>query len=221
MIAPRNVASDGNWRSLAFGAMDDDGAVAALVARAARGEQTAYDELVDRFGRLVWHIARSSGLDAHDAADVSQTVWLRFVEQLARLHDPARAGAWLATTTRRECMAVTRRRARVQPIDLTDPDARIGLPSTAPLDAAALEADERGAAVRLAFAALPERCQALLRLLGADPPVPYKVVAGALDMAVGSIGPTRQRCLEQLASHPAIECIMESPRRSSKGMGDK
>jgi len=206
---------------LAWALVDDDAAVVAgLVARAAEGDRHAYDALVERYGRLVWHIARSAGLDATDAADVSQTVWLRFVEQITRLRDPARAGAWLATTARRECATVSRRRARSVPIDLVEFEDRGGLPVVDPVDASALEAADRAAAVRLAFASLPERCRNLLRLLCADPPVRYKVVAEALDLAVGSIGPKRQRCLEQLASHPAIACITEGGRASSQGMED-
>jgi len=199
---------------------DDDAALAALVARSADGDEQAYGMLVDRFGGLVWHIARSSGLSREDAADVSQTVWLRFVEQLGRLHEPARAGAWLATTARRECMAVSRSRARARPIDLVDLETRGGLPPVSAVGTAALEAEERAAAVRLAFAELPERCRTLLRLLCADPPTPYKVVAAALDMAIGSIGPSRQRCLEQLGSHSAIACITEGGRSSPGSMGD-
>ncbi len=198
-------------------AVEADDQVVALVARAAGGDQAAYEALVDRFGRLVWHIARSCGLDGDDAADVSQTVWLRFVEQLPRLREPARAGAWLATTARREAMAVAHR--RVRPIDLVELEDRGGLPPVPPLDASTLEADERASAVRQAFSDLPQWCRALLRLLCADPPTPYRVVAVALDMAVGSIGPSRQRCLAQLSRHPAMACISEGGRRSGGGMG--
>ena len=194
--------------------------MAVLVGRAAAGDQRAYDELVERFGRLVWHVARSCGLGREDAADVSQVVWLRFVEQLGKLHDPARVGSWLATTARREGVAVARRRARDQPVDLSALEDRGGLPGVAPVGTSAIEAAERADAVRAAFAELPERCRALLRLLCADPPTPYKVVAGALDMAIGSIGPSRQRCLELQSRHPAIACITESARPSPESMGD-
>ena len=201
--------------------MDDEGAeVAALVRQAASGDQAAYDALVGRFGALVWHIARAHRLNNEDAADVSQTVWLRFVEQLDRLREPSRAGAWLATTARRECLAVIRRAGRVVPVDLVSLDHQgvSQLPPVVAVDAEQLEARDRVAAVRSAFADLSDQCQALLRLLSADPPVAYDHISAALAMPVGSIGPTRQRCLRRLADHPALVGINE---RTGDSSGDK
>ena len=79
----------------------DDEETRALVDAAAKGDQAAWDRLVQRFSGLVWSVTRSLGLSDDDAAEVSQAVWLRLVEQLARI-DPDRLGAWLADTTRRE-----------------------------------------------------------------------------------------------------------------------
>lgn len=168
----------------------------------------------------MWHIARAHRLNGEDAADVSQTVWLRFVEQLDRLRDPSRAGAWLATTARRECLAVIRRAGRVVPVDLVslDHQGASHLPAVYAVDAERLEAEDRSAAVRAAFADLSEQCQALLRLLSADPPVAYDQISAALAMPIGSIGPTRQRCLSRLADHPALVGINE---RTGDSTGDK
>jgi RNA polymerase sigma factor (sigma-70 family) len=190
--------------------------VATLMGRAGAGERSAYDALVGMFGGLVWHIARTWGLSPEDAADVSQTVWLRFVEQLERIREPERVGAWLATTTRRECQATSRRRARVVPVDLVDLERQgtSHLPGIEAVDASRLETTDRAAAVRLAFAQLPERCRDLLTLLFADPPLSYDEIAVTLDMRIGSIGPTRQRCLKGLKAHPEIARINDPARDS-------
>jgi RNA polymerase sigma factor (sigma-70 family) len=166
-----------------------------LVSLAAAGDQAAWDALVDRFARLVWSIARSYRLGAADAADVSQTCWLRLVEHLDRLSDPERVGSWLGTTARRECLAVLRKSGRVvlsPEIDL-EPAAVPG-----PEVESALLTGERNQQLWTVFATLSDRCQALLRLLSGDPPAHYDTISNALDMPVGSIGPTRARCLERL-----------------------
>jgi RNA polymerase sigma factor (sigma-70 family) len=168
--------------------------IAQLVRDAAQGDQAAWDRLVDRFNGLVWSVARAYRLERADAGDVVQTTWLRLVEHLGRLQDPERVGAWLATTARRECLRTLRMSSRVLPTEaelLPDPG------TDAPL-AAGLLTDERDRALWTAFGGLSERCQALLRLLVADPPPSYEDVGAALDMPIGSIGPTRQRCLDRL-----------------------
>src|SRR5512138_2838796 len=88
--------------------MRDDPTVIALVARATQGEQTAWDGIVERFAPLVWSICRGFRLTDADANDVGQNVWLRLVEYLPRLREPAALPGWLATTTRHECLRVQR-----------------------------------------------------------------------------------------------------------------
>lgn len=166
--------------------------VASLVHAAAAGDRAAWDALVDRYNGLVWSVARSYRLSTVDASDVVQTTWLRLVEHLGRLQDPERVGAWLATTARRECLRTLRHSARMVAVE--DPPEQVTEPQ---LDAALLM-EERDRALWQAFGGLSERCQALLRLLVADPPPSYDEVSVALDMPVGSIGPTRQRCLDRL-----------------------
>ena len=190
----------------------------ALLAAAAEGQQAAFDALVERFGRLVWSVARGFRLDDASAADVSQTTWLRFVEQLHTIRDPERVGAWLATTARREALATLRRSGRVVPSGLDgtegiDPeDERLPAPDQRLLD------DERNQRVWVAFAQLSARCQTLLRVLTTDPPPSYEEVAAALDMPIGSIGPTRGRCLERLSEFLAVGGI-SAPRGRSRSRG--
>lgn len=174
---------------------------------AGRGEQRAWDALVVRYSGLVWSIARAHRLDGADAADVSQTAWLRLVENLDRIREPDRVGAWLAATTRNECLRVLRRSGRQVPTELdTDEEP---LPGEAPQVDEALLAGERDEELWQAFAAINARCQELLRLLIADPPLSYEEIGTILGMAVGSIGPTRARCLEHLRRKARITGAIE------------
>jgi RNA polymerase sigma factor (sigma-70 family) len=168
-------------------------AVRVLIDAATRGEQSAWDALVDAYGGLVWSVIRSFRLYGADAADISQTVWLRMVEHIGRLRDPERAGAWLATTARNECLRVLRKSGR-QVVMADVPEV-----SGAGDDVArGLVAAEDHAAFVQALERVPARCQTLLRLMVADPPLSYDEIAEILDMPKGSIGPTRGRCLDHL-----------------------
>jgi len=160
-------------------------ATATLLARAAQGDQRAWNELVDEHSRLLWSVARSFRLDAADANDVVQTTWLRLLEHLDRIEDPSRLIGWLVTTARREAMRVLRRSGRERPV--------IEAP---PVDSALLQ-DERNRALWEAFARLTEKCRQLLRVAVTHPQA-YDEISEALGMPIGSIGPTRRRCLTQL-----------------------
>ncbi len=184
--------------------------VAELVRAAAEGDQAAWNGLVDRYNGLVWSVARSHRLAAADASDVVQTTWLRLVENLGRLQDPERVGAWLATTARRECLRTLRHSARLLPTEEL-PDEGVD----ARLDAALL-VEERDRALWQAFGGLSDRCQALLRILVADPPPSYEDIGAALDMPIGSIGPTRQRCLERLRGLAEGEGVTATDRGESQ-----
>jgi RNA polymerase sigma factor (sigma-70 family) len=180
--------------------------IATLVHAAADGDEAAWNELVDRFSNLVWAVARAHRLGDADAADVSQTTWLRLVEQLGRLRDPERVGAWLATVARNESLRVLRRNARGVPV--ADEDAEVDWLQPAP--DARLVTEERDAALWRAFANLPEGCRDLLRILVADPEPSYTEVAAALGMPIGSIGPTRARCLERLRRSREVARISDT-----------
>jgi RNA polymerase sigma factor (sigma-70 family) len=166
----------------------------ALVRAAAAGDQGAWSMLVERYSRLVWSIARNHRLSADDAGEVSQTTWLRLAEHIDRLQDPSKVGGWLATTARHESLRVLRGSGRQIPMgdDMPEP---VG-PAVA-LDEALLRS-ERDSMLWQAFSRLPARDQALLRLLVSDPMPSYEEIAAAMGMPVGSVGPTRARCLERL-----------------------
>jgi RNA polymerase sigma factor (sigma-70 family) len=161
------------------------------------GETAAWDELVRRYGGLLWSICRDHRLSAADAADVFQLTWLRLLERLDTLQDPDRVGGWLATTCRRECLAVIRRARRVSP---SSEAVELHTEPAGAADAGVLRAD-RDATLWDAFARLGERCRRVLTVLVAqaeEGPPSYREAAERLEMPVGSLGPTRARCLEQL-----------------------
>jgi RNA polymerase sigma factor (sigma-70 family) len=177
----------------------DRAVVAELVHAAARGDQGAFDRLVERYAGLVWSVIRAHRVGDADAQDVFQTTWLRLVEHLDRLRDPRAVGGWLATTARHESLRLLRQADRTRPVpddvlDAADEGVH-GLGETAVLEA------ERDEALWAAFAELEDRCQTLLRVLMADPAPAYAEVSAALDLPVGSIGPTRGRCLAHLRKY--------------------
>jgi RNA polymerase sigma factor (sigma-70 family) len=171
-------------------------AVAALVVNAAAGSQQAWDGLVARYNRLGWAVARSFRLAEPDAADVVQTTWLRLVEHLDALQQPERVGAWLGTTARREALRVAKLRGQTVERS-SDADLTV-LPDAEPSIEESLLTRERDAELYRAVLQLNERCQRLLRVLSASPPPRYEIVSEALGLPVGSIGPTRGRCLDKL-----------------------
>jgi RNA polymerase sigma factor (sigma-70 family) len=176
-----------------------------LVPAAASGDQAAWNELVDRFQGLVWATARSFRLSLADAADVAQTTWLRLVENLDRIREPERLGAWLATTARREALRHLRLHGRELPSDEAD---LFEAPLDDPLEVALLT-EERDTALWGAFAQLSERCQTLLRLLVAEDEPSYEAIGAALDMPIGAIGPTRMRCLDKLRSFVNVDPALQ------------
>ena len=187
--------------------MHDD--LTALVTRARNGDKQAWDKLVERYAPLIWSICRRYRLGHADAEDAGQSVWLQLVDQLASLRDPAALPGRLATTTQRECGRVLRA-------------ARKQEPPGHPLDAAdipdqvteAAEHDllraERHAALREAFMHLAPSFRKLISLLIQDPPVPYAEISARLGIPVGSIGPSRGRCLDKLRRDPAIAALINA-----------
>jgi RNA polymerase sigma factor (sigma-70 family) len=179
-------------------------AVSELVAGARDGDEAAWRAIVEQFSGLVWATARAHRLAPAEAADVVQTTWLRLVEHLDRVHDPERLGAWLATTARRESLRHLRLRGRELPAGEV-PGFELAADND-PVDQRLL-GQERQDALRRAFAAIGERCQALLRLLAAPDPPSYEEISAALDMPIGAIGPTRARCLEKLRRRPELASL--------------
>jgi RNA polymerase sigma factor (sigma-70 family) len=173
--------------------------VANLVRRAAGGDMQAWERLIDQYARLIWSITGEFKLVESDAADVAQTTWLRLLEHIDRLQHPDRVGAWLAATARHECLRCVSARKRIvlghDEIDLMD---KVDKVAHHPEVDERLLADERAQTVRDAMSRLPRRWQRLLEMLMADPPTSYTEISDQLGLPIGSIGPTRGRCLARL-----------------------
>lgn len=176
----------------------DRAAVEERVRAAAQGSQEAFDALVAQFSGLVWSVLRAHRLADADAQDAFQTTWLRLVEHLDRIRDPRALGGWLATTARHESLRLLRQADRHRPAPDDELDAIED--DSDGVEVGVLDA-ERDAELWAALDELEERCRALLRVLMADPPPTYDEVSAALDIPVGSIGPTRGRCLARLREH--------------------
>jgi RNA polymerase sigma factor (sigma-70 family) len=168
----------------------DDESTEDLVLRAGKGDPDAWRAIVDRYTRLLCAIARSYGLSGADADDVVQTTWLRLVERLTTLRDPARAGTWLAVTARRESIATLRRLGRERPLLGAGPSV------TGPHHV--VFGRDLASSVGAALEAIPPRCRHLLEFFIASPQLSYAEISAALGVPVGSLGPTRARCLAQL-----------------------
>jgi RNA polymerase sigma factor (sigma-70 family) len=170
--------------------------VADLVRRAAEGDHVAWDALVTRYSSLVWAVALQHGIGASDAADVAQSTWLRLLEHVDEIRQPERIGAWLATTARRESLRVLALRRRI--VLEGDHDAFDGPDRTLAATDERLLAEERGQHVRQALGTLPPAWQSLVKLLMSDPPMSYQEIGDELGLPVGSIGPTRGRCMSRM-----------------------
>jgi RNA polymerase sigma factor (sigma-70 family) len=170
--------------------------IASLVRRAAEGDRQAWEGLVDQYSRLIWSITVDFKLMDGDAADVSQTTWLRLLQHIDRIEYPDRVGSWLAATARNECLRSLAARKRVV---LGHDDVELdNAVAPGPAIDERLLADESAQVVRDALSRLPRRWQRLLEMLMSDPPVSYAEISDELGLPIGSIGPTRGRCLARL-----------------------
>jgi RNA polymerase sigma factor (sigma-70 family) len=173
-----------------------DQQVILLVEAAQAGDPQAWDALFNRYVALLWSIALRHGLNESDAGDVVQNTWLKLLEHIDKLRDPARVGSWLATTAQREalrCIAQSRR------LVLNDDDTAFDGPDRLlpPLDEALLAHEQASAAVA-ALDELPPTWRSLVELLTQDPPRSYEEIGADLGVPVGTIGPTRGRCVRRL-----------------------
>ena len=194
--------------------MRDDPLVIQLVARARDGDQGAWDAIVERYAPLIWSVCMRLGLSRADTDDVGQVVWLRLIEHLDRLREPAALPGWLKITTQRECLRVLGSARSEQPIDTADDSDLLRDQPAIPIDEEVLRA-ERDARLRAAFAELPEPCQRLLSMLMSDPPHSYATICATLNLRPGSVGPQRARCLERLRRSPVIKALLDSAEETA------
>jgi RNA polymerase sigma factor (sigma-70 family) len=159
------------------------------------GESRAMDDLVRLMTPTLWHVARAYGLDYALAQDVVQSTWMTLVRRHETIHDPMAISGWLTMCARREAWRVGRqqRRADVTETEVLEPR----LPAQESAEQVATVSDESHRLWR-AVSTLNERCQRLLRVVAFEERPDYARIAEDLAMPIGSIGPTRQRCLGKL-----------------------
>lgn len=176
-----------------------------LVARCLDGDAGAWTALVQRYQPLVYAIARRARLDDHTSADIFQAVFARLMQHLPRIEQPGRLQAWIVTTAKREALRTLRTGRRT--VSMSGEGENDGLAQDAldvaddsPLAEQALSDLQQLHQLRGAVGQLDGRCRALIELLfrDEDDTVGYDEIARRFDMPLGSVGPTRARCLGKL-----------------------
>ncbi len=180
--------------------------VGSTVRAAAAGSTVAWAALVDEFSGLVWAVLRSYGLSRTDAEDAFQTTWMRFAEHLTSDRPPGGIGGWLSETAREEARKVREQRRLEVPVALVREDA-IVRPEPPELLESNLEQADR--ALWEAFDDLRPMCKILLVMLSAEPALSYAEISAVLGIPIGSIGPTRQRCLDRLRRNSRVRALRE------------
>jgi RNA polymerase sigma factor (sigma-70 family) len=166
------------------------------------GDHGALDDLVRSLTPVLWHVVRSYGLPSDQAEDVVQTAWLTLVRRHESITDPQAVAAWLTTTARREAWRMSRTTSRAVPLDAEVLESRLPPHNDAASDVVTADEQDR---LWSCVHELSPRCQRLLRIVAFDNRPDYAGIADELGMPIGSIGPTRGRCLAKLKALLGIQ----------------
>jgi RNA polymerase sigma factor (sigma-70 family) len=177
--------------------------VAPVLRAASAGDPAAWEALVHHFSGLITAVTWSYRLDAADKADVAQHVWLRLVENVDRVREPEALAGWIRTVAHRECQKLVNRGRREMPSTTVDDD----LTAVDEPPYAALLEEERRTTLHKALQSLPNKHESMMRYLLNDPAPSYEETSSTLSMAIGSIGPTRQRCVERLRANEELLAV--------------
>ena len=170
------------------------------------GDQDALEQLVAVMTPVLWHVVRAYRLETETAEDVVQHAWLALVRRRDTIRDARAVGGWLTVTARREAWRVAGAAHRELAID--DEAIELRVPAQRSAESEAITDLETGR-LWAAVATLDERCQRLLRVVAFDARPDYQSLSHELDMPVGSIGPTRGRCLTKLRAALGAELMEE------------
>jgi RNA polymerase sigma factor (sigma-70 family) len=169
---------------------------AALVKRCLSGQNEAWEQLIDKYKALIYSIPVKYGLPQQDAADVFQGTCLELLTRLRDLREPRALPKWLIQVAHHKCYHWKRQQQR---LISRDGEADLPEPEIPPVAEELVRQTEEEQMLREAIASLAPRCRKLVEMLFFESPSrPYSDVAGELDLAVGSIGLTRQKCMESL-----------------------
>ncbi|MCA2218969.1 RNA polymerase sigma factor [Jidongwangia harbinensis] len=186
-----------------------------LVKASIDRDEHAWEELVRRFAGLVAFVIRHYRLSPADTQDVGQLVWLRLVEHLGQIREPAALPGWLATTTRHECerfLRINGRSVAMDPLTMQVADD----PDDPEIDAVLLAAERRQVLLN-GLRELSPQHRELLLMLTADPPYSYADISRILGIPIGSIGPTRSRVLDKLRETDAVRAYLDADRSADLG----
>ncbi len=192
-------SSEKQKSSFAAGALADEDAL--LIGRCRKGDESAWNELVNRYQRLVFAIPRRSGLSEAQAADILQEVFLTLFEKLDEIESPDRIRSWLVTTAKFKTWANVRRdKGLYSPDTEEELELEISrLPDDNPLADDSLVQLEEQHLIRTALKKLEERCRTILSMIYlTEPSASYVEVAEAIGVGATSISPLRSRCLKKL-----------------------
>lgn len=185
-----------------------DETLADLVSASLLGDSAAWARLVARLERVVWKAVNMMTTEDSIRQDAFAATWLRLVERLDTIREPEKLPGWLTTTSTNEVRQLLRHRSRQHVhVDWSAPGSPSTVTTTAEGDHERdLVRDETREVVRRAFALLDEDCRELLTILVlSDPPLSYRDAAEALGRPIGSLGPSRNRCLQKLRGHLAAQ----------------
>jgi RNA polymerase sigma factor (sigma-70 family) len=169
--------------------------MAELLEAARGGSEDALAQITAELSPMLWNVARAAGLAAADAEDVVQTAWERLLYHLADIRVPQALIGWLVVTTKHEAWRIRSSGRRQRP---ADQEWLTAIPDDAAGAEEQILLDEQQRALWRAVGRLSAQCQELLRIVAFVPRPDYQSVSAALGMPVGSIGPTRGRCLEKI-----------------------
>ncbi len=168
----------------------------ALIGACRKGDDSAWDALIDRYRRLIYSIPVAYGFAPTDADEIFQRVAVKLFENLGRVRKVEALTSWLSVTTRRECQAFRRGAGRWHSLEELDPRT---ISEDPPDVAEALHVLQAEHTLALAFERLDQTCRTLLAALYREDPTPsYQEIGRRLERSVGSLGPTRARCLKKL-----------------------
>lgn len=174
--------------------------LASLVSAARSGDNLAWSRLVERFDGMLRSVSRSYRLSPQDVDDAVQATWVKLYEHLEAVRDTQAIAAWLATTVRRQSLHILQRRVREHLTD--EPELMVDAHGEAPYET--LVEDERRSVLSRALGTLPARQRNLMTLIASEATPDYKQIGATLGMPVGSIGPTRARCMARLQLHSEL-----------------
>lgn len=172
------------------------------------GDSRAMDDLVRLMTPVLWHVVRAYGLERTLAEDVIQTTWMQLVRGQRSITEPRAVAAWLTTTARREAWRAGKAHGRMDTTETETLDTLLPEQESAEERAATGDENRR---LWSAVQRLADRCQRLLRVIAFEDRPDYARLAADLGMPVGSIGPTRQRCLAKLRA------LLDAPTTRAEG----